>query len=165
MDGEKIAIVTLGSRDWQEWRTLRLEALRLEPAAFSSTYEESVVQPDEYWQRRLAAEPRLHVMARTAGRAVGMVGAYLGSDDGDPTVAVVFGMYVSRLSRHRGVGRLLLRSLIDRLSTEPDIATIRLWVGEAQLPARRLYESLGFQIVGIEPDPRGDELIMERRVR
>ena len=100
-----------------------------------------------------------------------MVGAYPGSDDRDDSVAVVFGMYVAREHRGRGIGRLLLDSLLDRLSTFPHITTIRLGVTETQEPARRLYESMGFQVVGkaeegiVVDDRQYDELIMELRVR
>jgi ribosomal protein S18 acetylase RimI-like enzyme len=100
-----------------------------------------------------------------------MVGGYLGSDEGDESVAVVFGMYVAREYRGRGIGRLLLSSLIDRLSAFPQICTIRLGVTETQDPARALYESMGFQVIGkteegIVVDGRQvDELIMELRVR
>jgi RimJ/RimL family protein N-acetyltransferase len=66
---------------------------------------------------------------------------------------------------------LLLTSLIDRLAAFPHISTIRLGVTETQEPARRLYESMGFQVVGkteegiVVDDRRYDELIMELRVR
>ena len=73
-------------------------------------------------------------------------------------------MFVSRHYRRRGVGRLLLRSLIERFLAQPGIDTTRLWVGEGQHPARRLYEAIGFRVVGVERDSRGDELIMELRV-
>jgi ribosomal protein S18 acetylase RimI-like enzyme len=66
---------------------------------------------------------------------------------------------------------LLLTSLIDRLSAFPQIATIRLWVTQTQDPARALYESMGFQVVGkaevsiVVDDRQYDELIMELRIR
>ena len=90
----------------------------------------------------------MHLLARARSRPIGIVGGYLGSDDGDDSVAEVFGMYVAREHRGRGVGRLLLTSLLDRLSAFPHITTIRLGVTETQEPARGLYESLGFQVVG-----------------
>jgi ribosomal protein S18 acetylase RimI-like enzyme len=148
-----------------------LEALRSEPAAYSSSYEETLVRPDEHWRQRLANDRSVHLLARAQSRPIGMVGGYLGSDKGDDSVAVVFGMYVASEHRGQGVGRLLLTSLIDRLSTFPHITTIRLGVTETQEPARRLYESVGFQVVGkteegiVVDDRQYDELIMELRVR
>ena len=157
--------------DWRDLRAIRLEALRSEPAAYSSSYEETLARPDEHWRQRLANDHSVHLLARAQSRPIGMVGGYLGSDEGDDSVAVVFGMYVTSEHRGKGIGRLLLTSLIDRLSAFPHITTIRLGVTETQEPARRLYESVGFQVVGkteegiVVDDRRYDELIMELRVR
>ncbi len=166
-----VSVVALGPEDWRDLRAIRLEALRSDPAAYSSTYEETLARPDEHWRQRLANDQNVHLLARAQSRPIGMVGGYLGSDEGDDSVAVVFGMYVTKKHRGRGIGRLLLTSLIDRLSAFPQITTIRLGVTETQDPARRLYESVGFQVVGkteegiVVDGQRYDELIMERRVR
>jgi ribosomal protein S18 acetylase RimI-like enzyme len=166
-----VTVVALRPRDWRELRTIRLEALRSEPAAYSSTYAETLTRPDEHWRQRLANDQSVNLLARARSRPVGMVGGYLGSDEGDDSVAVVFGMYVTREHRGQGIGRLLLTSLIDRLSSFPQVTTIRLGVTETQEPARRLYESVGFQVIGtaeegiVVDDRRYDELIMELRVR
>jgi ribosomal protein S18 acetylase RimI-like enzyme len=164
MTEREIRVFVLGLDDWPEWRILRLEALQTEPAAFSSTYAESLARPDEYWRQRLGDARRVHFVARVGDRAVGMVGCHLGSDEADASLADVFGMYVSEPYRRLGVGRLLLRTLIEWVLALPEVTAIKLWVGESQRPARHLYESIGFQVVGVEPDPRGDELIMELRV-
>src|SRR5215218_503189 len=113
---ESISVVVLGPRDWRDLRAIRLEALRSEPAAFSSSYEETLAWSDEDWRRRLANDHRLHLLARAQNRPIGIVGGYPGSDEGDDSVAVVFGMYVTSEHRGRGIGRLLLTSLIDRLA-------------------------------------------------
>jgi ribosomal protein S18 acetylase RimI-like enzyme len=166
-----VSVVVLGPRDWRDLRAIRLEALRSEPAAYSSSYEETLARPDEHWRQRLANDQSVHLLARAENRPIGMVGGYLGSDEGDDSVAVVFGMYVASEHRGRGIGRLLLTSLIDRLSAFPQITTIRLGVTETQDPARRLYESVGFQVVGkteegiVVDDRWYDELIMELCVR
>jgi ribosomal protein S18 acetylase RimI-like enzyme len=167
----EISVVVLGPADWRDLRTIRLEALRSEPAAYSSTYEETLAWSDEDWRQRLADDRRLQLLARVRGRPSGIVGGYLGSDEGDDSVALVFGMYVTSEQRGRGIGRLLLTALIERLSEFPHISTIRLGVTETQGPARRLYESMGFRVVGnteegiVVDGRRYDELIMERRVR
>ena len=166
-----VSVVAVGPQDWQGLRAIRLEALRSEPAAFSSSYEETLARSDEHWQQRLANDHSVHLLAKARGRPIGMVGGYLGSDEGDDCIAVVFGMYLTREHRGRGIGRLLLMPLIDRLSAFPQITTIRLGVTQTQEQARRLYESMGFQVVGkteegiVVDDRQYDELIMELRVR
>ena len=167
----EVSVVALGPQDWRDLQAIRLEALRSEPAAYSSTYEETLAWSDEDWRRRLANDRRMHLLARARSHPIGIIGGYLGSDEGDDSVAEVFGMYVTRILRGRGIGRLLLTSLIDRLSALPQITTIRLGVTQTQEPARRLYESADFRVVGkteegiVVDDRRYDELIMELRVR
>jgi ribosomal protein S18 acetylase RimI-like enzyme len=165
-----VSVAALGPQDWRDLRAIRLEALQTEPAAYSSTYEETLAWSDEEWRRRLADDRRIQLLARVQSRPIGVVGGYLGSDEGDDSVAVVFAMYVNENYRGKRIGKLLLTSLIDRLSAFPQITTIRLGVTQTQAPALRLYESVGFQVVGkteegiVVNDRRYDELIMELRV-
>jgi ribosomal protein S18 acetylase RimI-like enzyme len=168
---QDVSVVALGPPDWRDLRAIRLEALRSEPAAYSSSYEETLEWSDEDWRRRLTNDHRLHLLARVQNRPIGIVGGYLGSDEGDDSVAEVFGMYVTSEYRGRGVGRLLLTALIDHLSALPQISAIRLGVTETQDPARGLYKSVGFRVVGkadegiVVNGRKYDELIMELRVR
>ena len=167
----ELSVAVAGPRDWRDVRAIRLEALQSEPVAYSASYEETLAWPDKHWRQRLANDQSMVFLARARSRPIGMVGGYLSSDEGDDSVAVVFGTYVTSEYRGRGIGRLLLTSLIQRLSAFPQITTIRLGVTETQAPARRLYESMGFQVVGkteegiVVGDRRYEEFIMERRVR
>ena len=162
MSDEETSIVKLEPRHWRDWKALRLEALQRDPAAFSSTYDETVTRPDEHWQERLANPLSILLMAYADGRPIGMVGALLGDDDGDAAVAVVFSMYVRAAHRQQGVGRSLMHALIAHVAADPQIVTVRLNVRAEQEAACRLYESLGFRLAGYDDD---GELIMERPVR
>lgn len=162
MNAGDTVVVTLRPHHWRDLKALRLEALQREPAAFSSTYEETVIRPDGHWRDRLADPLSVLFMAYGEGRPIGMVGGRLGADDGDRTVAGVFSMYVTAEQRGKGVGGSLLHTLIDHVSADPEIVTVRLNVRVEQAAACRLYESHGFRVVGADPD---GELIMERPSR
>src|SRR5215207_2808464 len=94
---QDVSVVALGPSDWRDLQAIRLEALRSEPAAYSSTYEETLSWSDEDWRRRLANDRRMHLLARARSRPIGIIGGYLGSDEGDDSVAVVFGMFCGPL--------------------------------------------------------------------
>jgi ribosomal protein S18 acetylase RimI-like enzyme len=168
---DQIQIDALQPDDSHTFKALRLEALRTEPAAFSSTYEDALARSDDDWRALLAEPRRAFLMAWTDDSPIGMVGLYRGGDDGNERVAIVTSMYVSGDYRRRGVGKRLLALLIVLALENPDIATLRLWVSEAQVTARRLYETIGFNVVGrdkrqVQGDSHQyDELIMERPVR
>lgn len=165
-DGE---IAKLGPDDWRELKTIRLEALRRDPAAFSSTYADSVTRRDEDWRQRLANPDAVTVVARALGVPIGMAGAIFGAD-GERHVAMLFGMYVSASYRGQGVGRMLLRALIAEIVAQPEITTIRLWVTPTQQAARQLYASMGFQEVEnpdrttLDGPGAHEEIAMERAV-
>lgn len=158
--------VTAG--EWHAFKTLRLEALRLEPSAFGSTLAEAITWPDSCWIQRLTGEGTVDLAVRAGNRLVGMVGAWFPAEPEDAGIAIVSGMYVTKDFRGTGLARRLVHDLIDRVATRPDIQILRLWVNQDREPARRLYESCGFRAVfGPAPEtPDGDEtsapLVMER---
>jgi len=166
-----IRIVKLGPSDWQELKALRLEALRSDPAAFSSTYEETLTRPDQSWIDRLTNPASVTLMARHDERPIGMVGALFGSDDGAEHVAVVVSMFVQAAHRGQGIGRLLLLALMEEIAARPGVKIISLSVKPTREAACRLYRSLGLRVVDradlaasiADDDP--SELIMQRTVR
>lgn len=167
---DHVRIRVLAPDDWRDFRTLRLDALRMEPAAFSSTYAETLARSADSWRDWLA-NPRCIVLVAEIGDVrAGIVGGYRGSDDGDESVAIVFGMSVVKAFRGRGIGKRLLSSLLARLSRFPEILTVRLWVTETQEAAQRLYETSGFRVIGQvnaqrqRDGQRHDELMMERPI-
>ncbi len=102
-----VHIVELPVDRWQEYRARRPTALRTDPIAFGSTYEESVAYPDEVWQSRLSEPTSIILFAEHRRRLVGMMGALLGAD-GEATVARIIAVFVEMEHRRRGVARLLL---------------------------------------------------------
>ncbi len=159
MSADDVRVARVGVEEWPAFKALRLEALQREPAAFGTTYAQAVAWPDEAWRERLGNPRCVSLMARVVSVPVGMVAACRG-DEGDERVGLVISMYVHERYRRQGVGRMLLAAAVDALRGFPEIETIRLWVRETHLPARRLYESFGFRLTGAE----GDLLVMERGV-
>jgi RimJ/RimL family protein N-acetyltransferase len=81
------------------------------------------------------------------GRIVGYVhfGPYRDGETPHPAVGEVVGIYVDPPAWGTGAGRLLLTGAVDRL-TEDGCEEIRLWVFEANHPARGFYAHLGFRL-------------------
>jgi GNAT superfamily N-acetyltransferase len=81
------------------------------------------------------------------GRIVGYVrfGPYRDGDALDPSVGEVAAIFVDPPAWGTGAGRLLLTGAVDRL-TERGCEEIRLWVLEANHPARGFYAHLGFRL-------------------
>ncbi len=151
-------IVTLPIEAWEEYKALRLRALKTEPQAFGSSFAEMERSPDETWQRRLhdVIDGKRHLLfARLCGRLVGMVGAFQEEEDRRNSAAYIHGMYVDSDARSRGIGRMLLSRLLENLA-ESGISRTKLDVSTDQLAAKQLYLSLGFVVTGSSIQTLGD---------
>ena len=160
-ENDAVEVSRLTSADWAEYKTVRLEALQREPAAFASTYAQAVVQPDDRWRQQLANARCAIFAARVGEQPVGLVGACRAEDDAH--AGEIISMYVNAGWRRQGAGRRLLTAAIDHLAALPGITVIRLLVSPDQVAAQQLYAALGFQFQGREDASRDDSrLIMER---
>ena len=106
-------------------------------------------------------------------------GFHLGVFDGDQLVGMarfkrhvgikerhkgyIFGLYVAREHRRRGLGRALLSAIVERAKSDPRLEQILLGIAAPQAAAMALYRSFGFESYGIEPNALkvGDEYVDE----
>src|SRR5947209_7654165 len=107
-----LEIIKLQPEDWQAYKSLRLEALRNEPQAFGSSYQENLQKPDVYWQGRLAdaAEGKKSwlLFAKEKDRLIGMIGAFI-TDEKD--AAEIISVYVTKEKRGKGVSKALMTEI------------------------------------------------------
>lgn len=142
-------------------------ALRSDPIAFGSTYEQTIAYPEEVWRERLNHPTHFVLFAERAGELAGTAAALIGID-GEPAVAQIVGVFVRREQRRQGIARMLLTEILARIAVRTEIRRVRLDVTETQVAAIALYRSLGFEVVGKHigemrsGDRVFDELIMER---
>lgn len=134
------------------WR-FRLDALEQEPQAFGESAEEHRRTSVAVTASRLdsASSGNFVLGAFVGGRLVGTVGFYRGPRIKQWHKGHVWGVYVHKRHRARGIARRLLSELIDRAKAEPGLEQLTLTVGQHQDAAKRLYASLGFEIFAHEP--------------
>ncbi|MBO3798712.1 MAG: ribosomal protein S18-alanine N-acetyltransferase [Thermoproteota archaeon] len=113
--------------------------MRIEKASFPRC-----PYPSEVFEELLRRCPKYFLIAEYKGRISGYVcGRLVGKDSGQ-----VVSIAVEPRSRRRGIGRSLMLELELRFR-EDRVKTVRLEVGVDNDAAIRLYESLGYQTVGI----------------
>jgi ribosomal protein S18 acetylase RimI-like enzyme len=150
----QIEIRRLTEDDAPDFYRLRLEALEREPQAFSASPEEHRAMTIDAIAKRLgsASGDRNFVLgAIVEDRLVGMAGFY---QEGGPKTrhkGHIWGVYVTEGWRGKGIARVLLSELIERVRAKPEIEQLHLAVAAGQDAAKRLYESLGFEVYGREP--------------
>lgn len=134
-------ITKIYSDRWEEYRELRLEALRTDPDAFGATIEATLARPESWWRGVLETaktDPnKTAVFAVVDGRLVGIAGAY---PEEEPDCVDVTGMFVMPSERGKGIGRALLQAVVDEITA----GTIRLYVNASMTAAVSLYERFGF---------------------
>ena len=143
--------------DAAAYQALRLAALRDEPWAFGSSYEEERDMPLDAVAERLAPKPdHGHIGAFDGDQLVGTVA--LGREGMAKLAhkAYIWGMVVTPAWRRQGVARALMTQMLDFAVRLPGIRQVNLCVNTRNDAARRLYESLGFVAWGHE---RGSMLV------
>ena len=155
-----VKIETLSFSQWQEYKELRLRALETEPQAFLSSYEEEAAYPDGKWQQRLeqAGKGKSWIFfARSLnGKLVGMIGGYRDDNDLKNHSAQIWGVYVDRQMRGRGIAKALMARMLEELESDPDVNMAILEVNTDQESAKGLYESFGFQVKTTYSEKLGD---------
>jgi RimJ/RimL family protein N-acetyltransferase len=84
-------------------------------------------------------------------KLVGAAGFYREQEPKSRHNGRIWGVYVTKAFRGRGIGRGLMVRLVEWAKAEPGLRQISLQVGSEQFAARRLYESLGFVVFGRQP--------------
>lgn len=133
------------------YQALRLAALKELPAAYGSSYAEEKDAPVALLEQILAHRPdRGTFGAFRASQLVGLVSVAREAQNNTAHKGLLWGMYVRPDQRGQGVGRELLLKAIALARSMPGLLQVNLAVGATNVPALRLYESVGFRAFGVE---------------
>jgi len=134
--------------DLADFRSVRLDALRLHPEAFGSSYEEEAHEAlDEF--ARFIAPPCATFGAVAGDRLVGIAGLYVSPRLKQRHKGKLVGVYVDAAFRRARLARGLAETVITA-ARQAKLRSLSLSVTVGNATARRLYVSLGFQTYGIE---------------
>lgn len=143
-------IRTLGLKDAMIYRDIRLEALKANPEAFSSSYEEEKKYPLEIFENRLNTGHFYTFGAFIENRLVGVVTLILETKNKTKHRANIVAMYVYPDNRKSGIGKNLMAEAIRKAKDIKDVEQVYLTVTSSNGPAKSLYKSLGFKTYGID---------------
>lgn len=144
----------LAAEHADEYRRLRLQGLKEFPPAFAESPEEFTKLAHGDIAATLEDQAgRCHVFGAftEAGELVGIVGVTQDALEKMSHKAYIWGMYVAAGHQGQGIAKQLLEAVIAYARTINGLEQLRLIVGEANIGARRLYESVGFKSYGLEP--------------
>lgn len=137
--------------DWQKYKALRMEAVRLHPEAFGATYEYELAKSDAQWQERVreaAQSPdSVILVADNECQLVGMTGV-LRQGFKRSHVALIWDVYVQADFRGQNLGCMLLREALAAARRMEGVIKVRLEVNAINTPAHKLYLTSGFKETG-----------------
>lgn len=145
-------IRVLEEGDGESYRTLRLRALREEPEAFGSSYEEQAERPLEAFVERIRETATHFTLGAFDGEV--LIGTVAFTREAGVKMrhkGVITAMYVAPEGRGHGVGRALLLSAVERARAQLGVEQIHLSVVTRNVAARALYTAVGFAVYGTEP--------------
>lgn len=144
---EPIEIRRLQAADVEDYRTIRLAALKTEPEAFGSVHAVEVVRPVADFAERISSSVVLG--AYSEGRIVGMVGFKQETGPKDSHKGFIWGFYVAPDYRRHGIASALTRAIVE--AARGVVEQLILTVVQDNKAAIALYKRHGFEIYGVEP--------------
>ncbi len=156
-----VNVRALGEADWQDYRSVRLAALRESPEAFVGSLEEEEAFDERIWRARMVRSQRL--VAVRQGQAVGVVSIGEGQA-ASSEVAELFGLWVAPDYRGTGVATLLVKEAAAR-AREGGRRHLVYWVGTENGRAVAFASGMGFlptdyrRPMGVVSADDGDEEI------
>lgn len=145
-----ISIRVLNSKDAERFQQLRLHGLQVVPEAFGSSFEEEVDLDMSEIRRRLDALPNAVFGAFAENELIGVAGFAANSKTKQKHKGLLWGVYVDEEWRGHQLGKRLTLAVIDYARNHVD--TLHATVMAANITARTLYLSLGFEVFGVEKD-------------
>ncbi|MFY3955343.1 GNAT family N-acetyltransferase [Achromobacter xylosoxidans] len=143
----EVEIRRLGAADVEDFRDIRLTALKKAPEMFGSVYEREARKPTGSFADRL--KDAVAFGAYVDGKIVGL--AVFKQEDGpkDAHKGHLSGVFVEPDQRRQGIAGRLLRAAIDY--GREHVEQIMLTVAQGNEVAISLYERHGFKTYGVEP--------------
>jgi RimJ/RimL family protein N-acetyltransferase len=146
MSSNSITVRQLTATDLESFREVRLEGLRLNPEAFGSTFEDEQSAPLEKYSGWLTTSAVFGAYQNS--QLVGTASFTQLSGLKDSHKGLLRAMYVRPVARRSGASRELVQTIIGH--ARPKVEQLQLAVVSTNLPALRLYQSVGFRQYGLE---------------
>jgi len=146
---KSIIVKQVTSLDWQEYKKIRLEALKKESHAFGSSYTKEKERSENEWKVKLAKSENSNSFSffyavSKENKFVAIGGAYQDENKQWNIIAI----YTKKEVRGQGLGRKIVQSIIDELKTRK-VKKAYLCVNTLQTAAQVLYKKNGFRITKI----------------
>ncbi len=140
----------LTTADLPDFRAARLEALRLHPRAYGSSYEEEIDYTLDDFTARWPDAPGVMLGGFVEDRLIGFAGLQVMPKIKLRHKGFIYTVYVDQSFRGGGLATALVEAAIAA-ARQAGLRYVWLTVAVGNDSARRIYGRLGFRTFGIEP--------------
>ncbi len=137
----EINVRVLNDNDWQDYRAVRLAALKESPQAFLATHAEEATQPEQYWRDCLLRTHRL--LAERDGAPLGV--ASVDPTQGTAESADLRDLWVTPEARGTGVASRLVQAGVDQ-AVRDGWVRLYYWVSTENGRAIAFASNAGFRV-------------------
>jgi GNAT superfamily N-acetyltransferase len=140
-----ITVRVLGEDEWEQYRSVRLDALDESPDAFAASADEERAYEEDFWRTRMRRSQRL--LAEQEGTAVGVASVGQARQEGEKDndrVAELFGLWVAPAARGTGVATQLVQAGADA-ARQQGRSHLAYWVGADNGRAVAFASGFGFR--------------------
>ena len=121
-----------------------MKALKSDPPAFGSSFEEEEALAEGEWRRRIQTV----LFALSDNRPVGMIVCVFDKGLKTKHIAEIYGFYVSADHRGKGVGTRLLERALSLARGNKRVIKVKVAVNPEQRVAVEMYKKAGFVVTG-----------------
>ena len=140
-----ITVRALGEDEWEQYRSVRLNALEESPEAFVASVDEERAYEEDFWRNRMRRSQRL--LAEQEGAPVGVASVGQARHEGErdnEKVAELFGLWVAPAARGTGVATQLVQAGADA-ARQQGRSHLAYWVGADNGRAVAFASGFGFR--------------------
>ena len=137
---------------WEKYKNIRLDAVKDDPEAFSSSLEKELKKTEQEWRKDLSnTDDKFFVTIDDVANnkeAVSMAGAIKAKEGMWRLISV----YTKKDFRRNGFSKEIIEKILEEIKNEKNGKEVYLFVNksEKQDNAIKLYEKLGFKIVSLK---------------
>ncbi|PTQ96701.1 acetyltransferase (GNAT) family protein [Mucilaginibacter yixingensis] len=137
----------LNAADIELYKTMRLEALQLEPGVFGSSYARESAFTDEEWLARLSSDKSVSMGLFCGEGMIGITGVVIDWDD--DTRGIMVQSYIQKEYRGRGLSNLLYNIRLE-WARNKGLRSLRIGHKESNLASKAANQRHGFKYVHSE---------------
>ncbi len=157
------------ARDWQAYKALRLEALRLHADVFGGSYETESALSDKDWKQLLSKPGQAFFGLYDDEKLIGSAGVFTDWQDAKGKTALLVGSYIREAYRGQKLSHLLYAHRINWIINSGLFNRVVVGHKQGNEASRRANQAFGFEYTGHEErmwgnGSKGDLMIYEMRL-